>query len=64
MEAHKYAVASEKYPNIDKSEDLSKNPEYVNNYLEVKAREAEDAAFDEYKSMGEDLNSQFFFGLE
>ncbi len=64
MEAHKYAVASEKYPNIDKSEDLSKNPEYKNNYLEVKAREAENKAFEEYQSMGKDLNSQFFFWLE
>lgn len=64
MEAHKYAVASENYPEIKKGEDLSKNPDYMNNYLEVKAREAEKKAVDEYYKMGESINKQFFFGIE
>lgn len=63
MEAHKYAVAAENYPEIKSGEDLRKNPDYMNNYLEVKAREAEKKAGDEYYKMGKSINNQFFFGI-
>lgn len=64
MEAHKYAIASENYPVMKKGEDWSKNPDYINNYLEIKAREAEKEAADEYIEMGSPLNKQFFFGID
>lgn len=63
MEANKYAVAAEKYPNLTDEEDLSKNLEYKNNYLEVKAREAGQKAKEEYQKLGKELSEQFFFGV-
>lgn len=64
MEAHKYSVASLNYPKLKDNEDLSKNMDYINNYLEVKARESEKKAVNEYHELGKELNKQFFFGLQ
>lgn len=63
MEANKYVVASENYPLLKDDEDLSKNMEYQNNYLEVKAREASEKAINDYTEKGRKLSSQFFFGI-
>ena len=64
MEAYKYSVASINYPKLTDEEDLSKNMDYMNNYLEVKAREAGERASKEYKEKGAEFNKQFFFGLQ
>lgn len=64
MEAHKYTIASANYPELKDDEDLSKNMEYMNNYLEVKAREAGERAQKEYNELGKEINKQFFFGLQ
>ena len=64
MEAYKYSVASINYPKLTNEEDLSKNMDYMNNYLEVKAREAGERASKEYKEKGAEFNKQFFFGLQ
>lgn len=64
MEAHRYASASENYPVLKDDEDLTKNADYLNNYLEVKAREAGEKAKKEYEDLGKEVNSQFFFWLE
>lgn len=64
MEAHKYSIASINYPKLSDEEDLSKNMDYMNNYLEVKAREAGEKASKEYKEKGAEFNKQFFFGLQ
>ncbi|MBR1619059.1 hypothetical protein IJ674_04095 [bacterium] len=64
MEAHKYSIASINYPKLSDEEDLSKNMDYMNNYLEVKAREAGEKASKEYKDIGAEFNKQFFFGLQ
>ncbi len=64
MEAYKYSIASINYPKLSDEEDLSKNMDYMNNYLEVKAREAGERASKEYKEKGAEFNKQFFFGLQ
>ena len=64
MEAHKYSIASINYPKLSDEEDFSKNMDYMNNYLEVKAREAGEKASKEYKYIGAEFNKQFFFGLQ
>ncbi len=64
MEAYKYSIASINYPKLSDEEDLSKNMDYMNNYLEVKAREAGERASKEYKDIGAEFNKQFFFGLQ
>ena len=48
-EAKKYAIARDNYPILDSKEDLSKNKDYVDNYLEVKAREASKKATEIYE---------------
>lgn len=58
-EALKYEEAKLKYPKIDDIEDLSKNKEYQNNYLEVKAREAGKKAKKEYEKGRKELFNQF-----
>jgi len=63
MEAQKYSVASANYPKLTEDEDLTKNTDYMNNYLEIKARNAEVKAINEYNELGKELNKQFFFGL-
>ena len=64
MEAHKYSIASINYPKLTDEEDLTQNMAYMNNYLEVKAREAGEKASKEYKESGAEFNKQFFFGLQ
>ena len=58
-EALKYQEAKSKYPKIDDIEDLSKDEEYQNNYLEVKAREAGRKAKKEYEKGRKELFNQF-----
>lgn len=53
-EAEKFAQASDNYSGQIKLEDGSINPKYWNNYLEVKAREAGEAAQKKYDE-GEDV---------
>ena len=48
-EAKKYAIARDNYPILDSKEDLSKNKDYVDNYLEVKARDASKKATEIYE---------------
>ena len=48
-EAKKYADARDNYPILDSKEDLSKNKDYMDNYLEVKAREASKKATEIYE---------------
>lgn len=48
-EAKKYAIARDNYPILDSKEDLSKNKDYMDNYLEVKAREASKKATEIYE---------------
>ena len=64
MEAYKYSIASINYPKLTDEEDLSKNMDYMNNYLEIKAREAGERASNEYREKGAEFNKQFFFGLQ
>lgn len=47
-EAKKCNVANANYPRTTDTEDLGKNENYMNNYLEVKAREAGEKAYKEY----------------
>ncbi len=62
-EAFKYYVAAEEYPKLKENENPMDNIDYVNNYLEIKAREAAKRAVEEYKQQGKEINDQFFFGL-
>lgn len=58
-EAEKYADAKAKYPKIDDIENLSENKEYMNNLLEVKAREAGKKASEDYEFGHKFLLDQF-----
>ena len=58
-EAEKYADAKAKYPKINDIEDLSQNKEYMNNLLEVKAREAGKKASEDYEIGHKFLLNQF-----
>lgn len=58
-EANKYYIASENYP---KDIDLQET-EYKNNYLEVKAREAAEKAYDEFSHDDIFIKNQMFFGF-
>lgn len=60
-EAKAYHDAARKYPALDPKEDLSKNSEYMDNYLEVKAREAGKKAKIEYKKGRDVILDQFPF---
>ena len=48
-EAKKYAEARDNYPVLDSKEDLSKNKDYLDNYLEVNARLASKKAVEIYE---------------
>ena len=48
VEARKYAEARDNYPILNPKEDLSKNEDYQNNYLELKARLASKIATEIY----------------
>lgn len=58
-EAKAYKEAARKYPVLDPKEDLSKNSEYMYNYLEVKAREAGKKAEIEYEKGRDAILDQF-----
>ncbi len=49
IEARKYAEARDNYPKLSPKEDLSKNKDYQNNYLEQKARLASKLAIEIYE---------------
>ncbi len=57
-EVFKYVIARDKYPRNLSSKELAKNPLYKNNYMEVKARQAGDAAESEFTASKE--NYEFF----
>jgi hypothetical protein len=48
-EAEKLAIARDKYPKLTENEDLSKNIDYMTNYMEIKATEAGEKTAKEYK---------------
>lgn len=56
-EAFKYVIAKEQYPKLSDTEDLTKNMEYKNNYLEVKARLAGEKAAENFEQSD---NFEFF----
>jgi len=58
-EARKYANASDNYPVLSQTENLSQNKDYQQNYLEIKAKEAGKNAEEIYKKGLNFLKQQF-----
>lgn len=59
FETVKYANARFDYPRLSDTEDLTKNFRYMNNYLEVKAREAGEKMAEAYRNSN--VNNYMFF---
>ena len=58
-EAFEYLCASESYPILTKNEDLVLNKDYMENYMEIKAREAGEKADEKYRKGRDFLMNQF-----
>ena len=59
QKGYEYLTASEKYPRLTDKEDLTQNMDYMNNELEVLAREEEKAVREYYNIGRKKMQKQF-----